>query len=517
MTPTSSNLKLLLVDEKNTEKPAQVPPQVPKPEIDPGKNATEGIKVLSPNYPSAPTEAQPIKKSGPLPQKPLEQEMPIAPPQDLTEATSYAQATMGTINKNALPAFGQKTEEKEQPQTPQKPAISVKPIGIFSGFLKNLLILLIFLLIVAGVALALAYTNYKYVKPPTAIQKLIDETIILAPIPKTSRIILEKTKSQMSAIKTATISTEVAASTTNTSFPVKEAKLTIKGPFEFEEQANNKSDFDISGSVKTEGLSASAAGSVKFIDNYIYFKITEFPGGAFLSDTLKNKWFYFKIEEEMDEAEKEKFNEKIHRAVEIIQNFTANSYAWTTRQDAGETFNLTLKPPKGDISKLIMDLSEVFEDPEQTKGEQALDRKSIQEATDKLKDIVITIKVAKSDYLISEAQYKISFEIESLNLSAQSGISLAPNTTLPIDITTTMSFSNYNKPVIVEVPEGAEDVNKYIEQWQKELEKSLQNQDLLTPQENKQNSSGLFNRQPPVLGEKESIWDLLLKSLANPA
>lgn len=514
MTRPSPDLKLLIVDEKNTDKPAKAP-QVPQPEIDPGQNAA-GLKVLPVKPISEKMSSAPIKKTGPLPQKPPTQTMPIAPPSDLTEATSYAQATMGTINKNALPSFGQKTEEKEETQAPQQPQMSVKPVGIFSGFLKNLLLLILFILIVAGAGLALAYTNYKYFKPPLAVQKAIDLAIILAPVPKTPRIILAKTQSVMSAVKTATISTEIAAATTNASFPVKEAKLTVKGPFEFGKEAKNKSEFDISGSVKTEGLSASAAGSLKFIDNYIYFKITEFPGGAFLGDSLKNKWFYFKIEEEMDETKKEDFSQKVQKAVEIIQNFTANSYTWTTQEDAGETFSLTLKPPKEELSKLFTDLSEVFEDTDQTKGEQALARKSIQDAIDKLKDITIVIKVAKSDYLIREAQYKVSMEIESPNFSAQSGVSLAPTTTLPIDITTTMSFSNYNDPVIVEVPEGAEDVNKYMEQWQKDLEKSLENQDFLKPQENPQGTSGTFNQKGPVLGEKESLLNLWLKSLVSP-
>lgn len=497
------------MDEKNVDKTAEAP-EAPKPEIDPGQNAA-GIKVLPVKTPQATAS---IKKPGLLPQKPPVQDMPIAPPSDLSEATSYAQATMGAINKNALPSFGRKIEEKGK-QEPEQPQISVKPVGIFSGFFKNMLILIFFLLIIAGAGLALAYTNYKYLKPPLAVQKVIDSAIILAPVPKTPRIIMAKTQTEMASAKTATISTEIAASTTNTSFPVKEAKLTIKGPFEFEKAAKNKSEFDISGSVKTEGLTASAAGSVKFINNYLYFKATEFPGGAFLGDSLKNKWFYYKFEEEMNQQDKEKFNEKIKKAVELLQSFVANSYSWTTQENAGDNFKLTLKPPKENISKLIMDLSEVFPDPNQTKGEQALEKKSIKDFTDKLKNVEITLKVRKSDYLITKGQYKISFETSSPVLSAQSGVSLAPNTTLPINITTTMTFSDYNKPVVVEVPEGAEDVNKYMQQWQKDLEKSFENQDLLKPQENPKGTSGLFNQKGPVLGEKESIFDLLLRNLSG--
>ena len=67
--------------------------------------------------------------------------------------------------------------------------------------------------------------------------------------------------------------------------------------------------------------------------------------------------------------------------------------------------------------------------------------------------------------------------------------------------------------MIIEVPKDAKDLTKYLEEFQKELEKQNFNlpQELEKPQEPQSDNSfrNLLDNQSPVLGEK-SFWDLLL-------
>ncbi|GEM_PF-6939193 len=465
------------------------------------------------NIQSEPEKVIPVPKDFLKDQVPQNQQTPIPPPQSLTDAASYAQSTMGAINKNSLPQFGQKTPEPDAKE--QKPTMEVHPVGFFSGRKIALILLIIFLLLVSSAAAALAYNNYELVKVPKIVTKTIDSLIIATPLPKNPRLILEKTQAEMLNVKTATVSTEITVSTKSPDFPVKEAKLMVKGPFEFTDKKTTKSQFDLSGSVKTEGLSVSAGGSVRIIDKYIYFRLSEFPGGSFLPmDSVKDKWFYIEVDEPQNKTEQEALNEKITKVTEILKNFATKSYKWTTKEETKDSFNLTIKPPKEDIDQLILDIFDVMETKKQTNIEKTLEKKNLEEFSDKLKNIELGMKVRKSDYLLTEARFKVSFEVEAPNLAAQSGISLSPNSVLPVDVQTTFAFSDYDKAVIVEIPEGAQNAKDYADEWMEDLQKSYgafqeQNNTEQKNEKPQNNIRDLQDEQSPVLGDQNNIFELL--------
>ena len=125
------------------------------------------------------------------------------------------------------------------------------------------------------------------------------------------------------------------------------------------------------------------------------------------------------------------------------------------------------------------------------------------------------MEIDKKTSLISQVSLLFDMDIENpSNLYSQSQeVQLAPTTTIQITLKISTKLSDYNKPVIIEVPQNATDLTKYLEEFQKELEGKKFNlpQELEKPKEPQSDNSfrNLLDNQSPVLGKK-SFWDLLL-------
>ena len=410
-----------------------------------------------------------------------------------------------------------------QPAVPPSPELQPETKKGFSVKKLLFIFLIVIILLFGGASIALAYTDYKLMTPPRIIKNSIDRLLIATPLPKTPRLILERSQAKMAKVKTVVLEIESESSTTSPSAPVKGAKVKIKGPFDLRNQAGIQ--LEISGEIALEGMEFSAAGEVRQIDDYLYFKLTQFPGGSFLPlDQFKNQWFYVNIEELKKENRPAEDEQKIQKVIEIFQKFQAKSYQWAELdKSTKDTYVLKITLPKSELDNLFLEIIEVLEPKDQSGLETSIEKASIQKLTEKLQDTQLTIKIGKKDYLVKESTSSLSFDIDTpTNLFSSSGsISLAPTASIPISLSATVKFSDYNQPVIVEIPDGAKDLKKYTEQLQKDFEKSFnlpsspemyQLPQESTPSASPEPESGLrdyFSSPSPVLGQ-QSYWDLLL-------
>lgn len=395
---------------------------------------------------------------------------------------------------------------------------NVKPpsFGPRKSAIKILAIFLIAAIVfVFSASLTLAYTNYKFVTPPKVVQRAIDRFILITPLPKTTRLILRRTERKMANLKSAILETQVEFAQVTKNFPISSAKITIKGPAEFQTQNYSKTQLEISGEVAMEGIKISAAGEIRQIEDNLYFILTEVPGGSFLPlDEVKNQWFVLHVEELNKQKRTAEDEAQIQKIKEVFEAFIEKTYEWTNieKTDNKDIYALKIKPPISEINNLLFETVKILEPKEQTNLEESLEREEIEKFTRDIKNIEVVLEIDKKSSLISQVSLVFDMDVENpSSLSPSGGVQLAPTATIPITLKISTKLSDYNKPVIIEVPEGARDLTGYLEEFQKELEEENILPQLEAPKEPQSDNSlrNLLDNQSPVLGKK-SFWDLLL-------
>ena len=408
------------------------------------------------------------------------------------------------------------------PQQSPSSSLKIKPPNFGGGNsplgkILAVLLILILLAIPAG-SLILAYTNYKLITPPKIVQRAIDRFILITPLPKTTRLILRRTERKMANLKSATLETQVEFATESKNFPVSNAKITVKGPADFKTQNYSKTRLEISGEVAMEGLKISAAGEIRQIEDNLYFQLTEVPGGSFLPlDEVKNQWFILHVEELNKQKRTAEDEAQIQKIKEVFEAFVEKTYEWT-KLEKGENkdvYTLKIKPPIAEINTLLFETIKNLEPKKQTNLEESIEKEEIERFTRNIKNIEIALEIDKKTSLISQVSLLFGMDLENpSNLySRPRGVQLAPTSNIPITLKISTKLSDYDKPVIIEIPKDAKDLTKYQEKFRKELEKQNfnlpQEQDMPQKPEGNNSFRNLLDNQSPVLGEK-SFWDLLL-------
>jgi len=134
------------------------------------------------------------------------------------------------VNQNYPPQTPPPTQNTPPPQNPNFNQKQKK--GFFT---KGKIIAVFLVFLIAGLfsgSVALAYNNYEIISPPEPIKKIIEAVVISTPLPKTPRMILEKSVLAIFELETAFVGYEFSFETTEPSFPIKNARIKIKGPIE---------------------------------------------------------------------------------------------------------------------------------------------------------------------------------------------------------------------------------------------------------------------------------------------
>ena len=149
--------------------------------------------------------------------------------------------------------------------------------------------------------------------------------------------------------------------------------------------------------------------------------------------------------------------------------------------------------------------------------EESIEREEIEKFTKNIKNIEFILSIDKKSSLISEAALNFDFEMDNFanSLTSPQNVTLAPVSKIAANLKLSTKFSDYNKPVIVEIPKDAKDLTQYLEEFEKELGIEGENfqlpEEFQQPQEPQSDDSlrDLLDNQSPVLGKK-SFWDLIL-------
>lgn len=361
------------------------------------------------------------------------------------------------------------------PQQPPNPNV-LYPRSTKKLFFAAFIILFFLTLITASTAIALAYNNYPLVKPPKLIASAIDNLITISPLPKPSRIVMDSVIAKSSSLKNANQKTEISLSTTSPDSPITSFKLAISGPIDFENNARNTAEADISMEVKFEGASFNGTASVKTIENTIYFKISEFPFSSLYGQLVpyKNKWFYWQIPKQyITKDAKKTYYEKTGQ---IFSNFLEKSRAWTkTSIDTSGDYLLDVTPPKNELDKLVFDIIKIYatQNTQEEKILQSVQEENVAKNTEKLANLKITATAAKDNFYLKRANVSFDLTPENLTLPITGQESLMPAAKATYNFKISTELSNYNKQIVIVPPENAEDFQSVVDSMTKNPYNSL--------------------------------------------
>lgn len=362
-------------------------------------------------------------------------------------------------------------------QIPQPTSITTQPTNKSFPFVKVIFIILVLLILIfVGGGFALAYNDYQLFKPPQSIIKAFDSLILASPLPKTPRLIVQKTIEEMKKIKTVVSETQFDFTADKGQFPIENVNLTVKGPLDFKTLNRLSSEFDLSGTIAVEGLRLSAGGSFRQIGDLLYFRITEIPAGSFLPlEGIKNQWFVESIKTQTQKSMEALDNKmQVQQITKLLEDFFDKSLWTIIKKTSGpNVYEITVRPPKEELNNLLSKITEILEPKDLTQGERLREKEKLREVTDNLEDITIDLSINKNNYLITQSSITVPFKVKnSIQLFKQQGINLAPlaATFVSMKVSVTTKFTNYNQPIVIEVPRGAKNIQKYF----KELEQSSQ-------------------------------------------
>lgn len=417
------------------------------------------------------------------------------------------------------------SEAQKQPEVPPSPIGADETPK--SSKLRLVILIILIPVILAGFLTAggivLAYNNYKLFSPPKPLAAFFDSIIVVTPLPKNARIVLAKTIDKMADAETATVENLIEFKAGN-NFPIKNASIIITGPQEFKNPKNTKFEADIKVKVASEGIEFSGAGSIKQIENRFYFMISEIPAGSFLppQNGFKDQWFYVDLEEyDRKYVENKELNEKIKK---IFEDFISKSAEWSELSEKDETYELDVTPPKDEIVNLVFDIIKAVEPTTQTKLEDTFDKEKIEKFISDLKDLKLTLTVSKDNYLAQSVYFGVTYEAEVPQAFSRPQISLTPQVKTPLTFSLTTKFSDYDKKVLILVPEGAKDAKVYFQEFlggylRKQLPGStppsspsspLESTPEAEPEADFEGLDELLEGDIPVLGEKNISWLELL-------
>lgn len=464
------------------------------------------------------------------PQDPISQTQPSSPPK-------FEPAQTPSLPAQQPPP--QPTAQTTQPHQNSPPPEIVIPKSTRKIYFSALVIILLILVSIFGGGIALAYNNYKLFNPPKPLKKALDNFIIVSPLPKPTRIVLESAILKSASLKSADQKTQMSLSTDSTSSPISSIKLNLSGPVDFEGENKQASEADIGLEVKMEGASFNGSASVKNVKNIIYVKVNEIPFGQIYQEllSLKDKWYYWEIPEKYLPGEEtlEK-NEKINT---ILATFMEKTREWTKiTSNEGTNYTLEINPPKEELTSLIYDIISAYGQQDDQKLTTDLEKEKISKTLNKLENVKITAKVNKDNYYLSRADISFDIIVDDLSLPT-SAESLTPQQSATFKFKLTTELSNYNKQAVIIPPADAISLTdayrdlsaKYSAQIQTENENLPQNLSPLlsppqpTPQpteedlnrelENDQTLKDLLSPGETVLGQKFNWEKELLKLFAK--
>lgn len=359
-------------------------------------------------------------------------------------------------------------------QIPQPTSITTQPTNKSFPFVKVIFIILVLLILIfVGGGFALAYNDYQLFKPPQSIIKAFDSLILASPLPKTPRLIVQKTAGEMKKIKTVISETQFDFTADKGQFPIENVNLTVRGPLDFKTLNRLSSEFDLSGTIAVEGLRLSAGGSFRQIGDLLYFRITEIPAGSFLPlEGIKNQWFVESIKTQTQKSMETLDNKmQVQQITKLLEDFFDKSYLWTIikKTSGPNVYEITVRPPKEELNNLLSKITEILEPKDLTQGERLREKEKLREVTDNLEDITINLSINKNNYLITQSSITVPFKVKnSIQLFKQQGINLAPlaATFVSMKVSVTTKYTHYNQPIVIEVPRGAKNIQKYLEELQ---------------------------------------------------
>ena len=205
----------------------------------------------------------------------------------------------------------------------------------------------------------------------------------------------------------------------------------------------------------------------RFFNDTLYFKLESLPNSSsfdinilstFLNNFLANQWLKFEIREDLKDKEMlQNENEKINQLINQAQVFKITEKLANDKIDGTETYHYKFLIDNNELKKRKNIL---FSDETETNNENLSNKESTEfdKWFESLGNLTGEIWIGKKDYYI----YKITILSEPTQLN-QIGEQLS----------ITLLFKNYNKPLQIEAPSSAKNLDDIFNEMFNQIDKIL--------------------------------------------
>jgi len=242
-------------------------------------------------------------------------------------------------------------------------------------------------------------------------------------------------------------------------FGLDKFSLNLKGAWEETSEGNKKFYMDLS-----LGLGfIQAVAELRGFDDILYAKLKEIPTlGFFDASSYKDKWVYFDIKTSLSpnndflmnynaldfsEEDQKKFEEitKSASIAKILEKKGAESIREVL------TYKYTFDLDQAGINAYALKVKELIDSrPEKSEVSPAFDPATINDTLNNIKNFKGEVWIGKKDKLPYKSAISFLFDETATN----------PEIPYTTDISMTILMSDWNKPIVVERPEGAQDLKE---------------------------------------------------------
>lgn len=240
-------------------------------------------------------------------------------------------------------------------------------------------------------------------------------------------------------------------------------ELSFEADGDSSDPENSKSKMSFDGSISMEGTQLSTKGKARFIDDTMYFKISEIPAAPMLPisqiGAFKDQWIKIDTQKakqsgqaEMDSQKAKKIVEKYLEPEKLLN--VEKAYSAEQIKDVKcyhYLVALNEKEIKNSFPKMAKELQELNEDAESVDKEEM--RKKIDEFFNKTAPVEAELWIGQKDYLLRK--FKFSKEINAQDVAEESEIS-------KVDLAVEAYFSDFGQKVEVEKPESAKTIQELM-------------------------------------------------------
>jgi hypothetical protein len=284
---------------------------------------------------------------------------------------------------------------------------------------------------------------------------------------KSGALVLKQSMDAMENVKSFEMDVKMSGAIKNGAEKLGSAEITMKGPVVAEDMYNPQSireQLAMTAQVEMQGVQISGAGEM-VIDGQekAYIQFTEIPLPLQQFSQLKNQWLSYGLTPIETSAEDASVQAEHKQAIDELYQKAVVSDAKREYWQGESVFVVDVELPDDAVLAYMEKVSPTT----------AEDRQEMQEVLGAMSPLASKLWIDQSDFYIVHAESNMSMDMAKINETMsepEADATVTPVSPLTgfesgvLDIAMVMSFSQYNEPLVITVPEGARPMEEVMQE-----------------------------------------------------